>query len=254
MDKQHEKEYLHSLYKDKLPDENPFIMYMEDDKELFIINNGNDKTMSDLDVLSKYRGLYDTVLDLREKIIYSLDNAIEYAYTDDVQEKYSILSQSGHNEWMAYYSIENAMFRIEALWDILAHFYNIKYELGEEIHKVYHSRIFSSDETKLRKYWCNNPSSEVTKIISYLNENDDTSIDGEWKGNYKFINSLRNNMTHKFSISQSTISSYAFEFKHHPSFILKRLCESFSTLEKFIFEICDSIIEEMENKDLSGES
>lgn len=253
MDKQKEMEYLRGLYLDKLPDENPFIMYVSEDKELFIISNGNDTTMLKLDNLSKYRGLYDTILDLRNKIIFSLDNAIKYAFTDDVQERYNILSQSGHDEWMTYYNIENAMFRIEILWDILVHFYNIKYELGEEIHKVYHSRIFSNEENKLRKYWDNNPSTEVNKIINYLNENDDTDIDGEWKGNYKFVNSLRNNMTHKFSISQSSISSYAFEFKHHPSFILKRLCESFSSLEGFVYEICNSIIVDIENEELGGE-
>lgn len=70
----------------------------------------------------------------------------------------------------------------------------------------------------------------------------------EWKGNYKFINSLRNNMTHKFSISKSTMSSYAFEMKHHPSFILKRLCESFSTLQRFIYDVCKVIVEEAEDE------
>ena len=68
------------------------------------------------------------------------------------------------------------------------------------------------------------------------------------KGNYSFINTLRNNMTHKFSISQSNMSSFAFEMKHHPSYILKRLCESFATLQDFLYETFDSILKDTKNE------
>lgn len=88
------------------------------------------------------------------------------------------MSLSGENVWFAYYFIENAMFRIEALWDLLAHFYNLKYDLGKEIHEVYHTRIFSSRQSYISSYWNNNPPMEVCKIISYIEEDDDTDCDG----------------------------------------------------------------------------
>lgn len=249
-----DKQYLCSVYKNKLSDKNPFIMYIGNGAEISIIRPSDGSFFDELDTISKYKELYKTVIDLKNKIIYALENAIEYTYSDDVQNQYNLLSSSGNDEWLAYYNIENALFRIEALWDILAHFYNIKYSLGKKINEVYHNRIFSNKPEKLKSYWNNNPPKEVKKIISYIVEDDDTERDGEWKGNYKFINSLRNNMTHKFSISQSTMSSYAFELKHHPTVILKRLCESFGTLESFINEVCKSIFEEMENKLTDGEN
>mgnify|MGYP003437634686 CR=1 FL=1 len=43
----------------------------------------------------------------------------------EVVENYNMLHTSGNNEWLAYYFIENAMFRVETMWDILAHIYNL---------------------------------------------------------------------------------------------------------------------------------
>lgn len=238
-----EKHYLYSVYRDKLPDKNPFLIHIENGAEIFIVVPENDTSFEKLDTLTKYKELYKTAIDLKKKIIYALDNAIEYAYSCNLQNQYNLLSSSGNEEWLAYYNIENALFRVEALWDILGHFYNIKYNLGIEINRVYHNRIFSNWEKYVSIYWDNNPPEDAKKIILYLNESDDTETEGEWKGNYHFINSLRNNMTHKISISQSTMSSYAsLELKHHPTFILKRLCENFATLESYIDDVCNSIL------------
>lgn len=55
-------------------------------------------------------------------------------------------------------------------------------------------------------------------------------------------------MTHKFSISQSNMSSFAFEMKHHPSYILKRLCESFAMLQDFLYKTFDSILKDTKNE------
>ncbi len=79
-------------------------------------------------------------------------------------------------------------------------------------------------------------------------EEDDTDImDGAWRGNYTYVNSLRNDMTHKFSISRSAISDYAFELKSHPSYILKRVTECFFQLQSFISSTCENILKK-ENK------
>ncbi len=249
MDEQDIKEtgYLMTVFADKLPDDNPFIIRVSEDREMFIISPGDNAIGTELDKISKFKDIYSTVLDLKNKIGYSLKKAIEYAYSDEVRDNYNMLHSSGDNEWLAYYYIENAMFRVETMWDILAQIYNIKYSLGEPIHKVYHSHIFSNQEQYCNKYWHGNPPQDIQKIIDYINEDDD--IEGEkWHGNYSFVNTLRNNMTHKFSISQSNMSSFAFELKHHPHFILKRLCESFASLQDFLHDAFDSILEDIENE------
>lgn len=102
-------------------------------------------------MISKYRSLYDVVLDLKGKISFSLDEAIEYAYSETMLDTFSLAGSSSEEEWFAYYYVENALFRIEALWDILAQIYNIKYSLGLDKKHVIHSRIFSKDERWTKK-------------------------------------------------------------------------------------------------------
>ena len=136
MDKQaiKEKEYLMTVISDKLSNDNPFIIRVAEDKQMFIISPGENAFGAELNKISQFRDIYSTILDLRKKTRYSLEQAIEYTYSDEVRNDYNMLHSSGINEWFAYYFIENAMFRLETMWDILAHVYNIKYNLGEIIH------------------------------------------------------------------------------------------------------------------------
>lgn len=240
-----EKEYLLTVSQYMLPNENPFAIRVEEDKELFVISPANTDFLNDLDTISRYKTLFDTVSDLTFKISFSLRNAIETAYSSDVLNEFDLLQIGGESEWSTYYYIENALFRIEALWDILAQIYNVKYALEDDIKNVYHSRIFSNKDRWVNKYWKSGMPDEIKSIMDYFMEDDNTDItESAWKGNYRYVNSLRNDMTHKFSISRSSLSSYAFELKNHPSFIIKRVAECFSVLQGFIWQVCESIMEE----------
>lgn len=253
MTEQHkkEKEYIKSVYTDKLPNKNPFIIRVDDDKEMFFIAPPDMDFRNDLKEISDYRALYDTVLDLRDKVIFSLDKAIDFAYSKKVLEEYNMIFSCGDEEWNAYYYLENALFRIETLWDILAQIVNIKYKLGIEKEKVYHNRVFSLRDDNVKKIWDGEIPEEIENIARYINEEDDTSInDGMWKGNYKYINSLRNSMTHRISISRNSFSSYSFEAKQPPMYILKRMAECFATLEEYIYEIFEQIMEERDDFEL----
>ena len=240
-----QKEYLKNIYRGKLPRENPFIIDLGNGKELFVISPGDNNFARELDIISRYRSLYDIVLDLKGKINFSLDNAIDRAYSDELIESFNVIGPASDDEWFAYYYIENALFRIETMWDILAQIYNIKYELGLDMKQVYHSRIFSSEERFVQKYWKNSVPKEIQSVSDYFNETDNTDIsDGMWKGNYKYINDLRNNMTHKIAISQESFSSYSFSFKEPPLYILKRVTEGYAQLEDFIYIACKNIMAE----------
>lgn len=240
--------YIRNLYQDILPQSNPFIIRVDDDKEVFVIASGRDHLCENMDLISQYKTLYDTALDLSFKISYSLDKAIENAYSKKLINNYDLMYSCGKEEWNAYYYIENAVFRIEALWDILGQIVNIKYSLGLSKKSVYHSRIFSKETRNINQFWPNGMPNEIVAYAEYMLEEDDTTIEnGMWKGNYRYVNSLRNEMAHQISISQSAISSYSFSLKEHPAFILKRVTENFATLEGFIYEICKQIIEESKN-------
>jgi hypothetical protein len=243
-----EKEYLLNVSRCTLPKKNPFVIRVENDKEMFVISPSTSSFANELDKISQYKTLLDTVGDLTTKISFSLQNAIEDTYSDEVLNQFDMLYTGGEKEWSAYYNIENALFRIEALWDILAQIYNIKYSLEKDIKNVYHTHIFSKQDRWIKKYWASGVPSEINAIANYFEEADNTDIiGGMWKGNYRYVNSLRNDMTHKFSISQSAFSSYAFALRSHPSFILKRVSECFSVLQDFIYEACENIMEENEH-------
>lgn len=250
-EKNKEKEYLKYIAQCKLSKNNPFVIFCkENGKELFVISSDNSTDdIKKLDMLTKYKVLYDTAIDLVDKISFSLENAIEDTYSEEILNQFDMFQTTSQTEWNIYYNIENALFRLEALWDILAQIYNVLYALEDDIKNVYHSHIFSSHKKWINKYWVNGKPKEIALISNYCNENDDTNIDdGMWKGNYHYVNSLRNNMTHKFSIAKSYISSYTLSIKDHPAYIIKRTAEVFSVLQDFIREVCTKIIiEESKN-------
>lgn len=242
-----EREYLLNVSQYKLPKYNPFKLLMDDEKELFVVAHPDIPYGNEMDKITQYGTLFDSMMDLAVKINISLQMAIENTYSDEVLNQFSVINNGGENECRAYFHIENALFRVEALWDILAQICNVRYSLGEKIKKVYHTRIFSKKENWIKKYWISGMPEEVEKIADYLTEEDNTDIyDGMWEGNYIFVNNLRNDMTHKFAISKSFLSSYASEIRHHPSYILKRVGECFSVLQDFINVVLENITEEID--------
>ena len=86
-----EKEYLLTVSQYMLPNENPFAIRVEEDKELFVISPANTAFLNDLDTISRYKTLFDTVSDLTFKISFSLRNAIETAYSSDVLNEFDLL-------------------------------------------------------------------------------------------------------------------------------------------------------------------
>lgn len=243
-----EKEYLQNIYKRRLPRTNPFIMHIGDGKEMFVMASADNAFGKNMDMISQYRSLYDTVLDLKGKISFSLNEAIEKAYSEEVIENFGFTNNVTIEEWYTYYYVENAIFRIEALWDILAQIYNLKYSLEDNKKHVMHSRVFSKKERLINEYWNGSMPSEISEIADYINEENDTSIeDGMWKGNYAYVHSLRNNMTHQISISNNSFSSYAFSFKEPPSYMLKRVTECYAKLEDFIYDACENVMDESED-------
>ena len=55
-----------------------------------------------------------------------------------MNNNFSIFAQEprSREEFLAYYFSENALFRLSTLWDILAQFYNIFYNLGKENYDI----------------------------------------------------------------------------------------------------------------------
>ena len=234
-----EKEYFNNKLSQVIYNPNRFKVLIGEDRFLFGIVSAGDSE-APFSRLMQYKTLYDTLMDLDWKIKFSFDKAIEYAYSEPVQNNFSIFRVETEEERNAYYYIENALFRISSLWDLLAQFYRLFYKLEMPKERVYYKKVFdpslqSSDRFKVK----------ATEINNYLEESDDTDCEGEWKGNHSFVNDIRNKMTHRNSPNIAVMSDYDMNFKQHPTFIIKRILEDYVTASKYMKEILDEIEKEV---------
>lgn len=186
--------------------------------------------------LMKFKTLYDTLFDLDWKIKLSFQEGIKYAYSDNVQDNFSIFAINSEEEKLSYYFIENALFRTSSLWDILAQLYCLYFSVQIRQNEIHYKKIFNPKSVHATNF-----KASATKINQYINQKDNTNLDGEWMGNHKFINELRNKMTHRNSPNIATISDFDLNLKNHPSFMLKRIIEDYFTVSNYIEEILNDI-------------
>lgn len=215
-----------------------FMLMIGEDKFLFGLISGSNSE-APFGKLMQYKTIYDTLRDLDWKIKLSFDKSIKYAYSEPVQKDFSLLEEESAEERLAFYYIENALFRTSSLWDMLAQLYRLFYNIEIPKEKVYYKKIFdplnNSDNFKVK----------ATEIYNYINQDDDTECEGEWKGNHSFSNNLRNKMTHRNSPNVAVISDYNINLKHHPAFQIKRIIEDYVVVSQFINEVLNEIENEI---------
>ena len=182
--------------------------------------------------------LIDTVINLDEKIRFSLDKAIYASYSKEVINNFDIMKKGGKEEFLAYYYIENAIYRTSTIWDCLAQLYNLHYSVGERKDRIHYKTFFNNmgQEKKFRTL------SKIPSINQYLNEKDDTNTNGRWLGNHQYIKDYRNKLTHRNSPDEVSLSNYDFNLKTHPSFILKRLIEDYHIASSNFIEISKEVM------------
>lgn len=210
------------------------IMFGED-KFLFGSVSAKDNN-SPFGKLMQYKTIHDTLMDLDWKIKLSFDNAIKFSYSDAVRNNFSLIRTDTEEEKLAYYYIENALFRTSSLWDMLAQLYRLFYDIDIPKEKVYYKQIFNPINKHSDSFKTN-----ATEIYRYIEQDDDTDCEGEWKGNHSFANDLRNKMTHRNSPNVAVMSDFDMNLKHHPIFQLKRVIEDYTVVSKYITEILDQI-------------
>lgn len=222
-----------------------FKLMFDDNKYIFgIVSGKQSSTPAPFSKLMQYKTLYDTLRDLDYKIKISFVKAIELSYSD-VFKDFSLFGESSMEEQNTYYFIENALFRTSILWDLLAQFYRLYYEIEIEATKVYYNRIFNPENSVNDKF-----KEKSKKIYEYINQEDNTDCEGEWKGNHAFVNAQRNKMTHRNSPNVGVMSDFDVNLKIHPAFMLKRIIEDYKTVSIFLSEILDVIEkDEMNNFD-----
>lgn len=234
-----ELEYLESKINCVKYNSERFKIRMGSDRYLFGVISGKDSD-APFSKLHQYKTIHDTLIDIDSKIKISFDKALKYAYLETVQNEFNVLEKSSYEEMMAYYYIENALFRTSSLWDLLAQLYRLYYKIEVEAHKVYYNKIFNplspnSDAFK----------DKAKEIKEYIGEEDNTQLQGEWEGNHTYVNACRNKMIHRNSPNVAVLSDYDINLKQYPSFMLKRIIEDYNVVSKYISEILDTIEKDM---------
>ncbi|MBR0598588.1 Cthe_2314 family HEPN domain-containing protein [Sinanaerobacter chloroacetimidivorans] len=212
-----------------------FQLMIGEDKFLFGVISAND-CEAPFGKLMQYKTIYDTLRDLDWKTKLSFNKAIKYAYAESIQKDFSLIKTESDKEILAFYYIENALFRTLSLWDMLAQLYRLFYNIDLPKEKVYYKQIF---DPKLKH--CDKFKTKATEIYEYLGQVNDIDCEGEWKGNHNFCNVLRNQMTHRNSPNVAVMSDYDLNLKHHPIFLLKRIIEDYVAVSQYIKDILDGI-------------
>lgn len=218
---------------------NRFKIMIGEDRFLFGVVSANDNE-APFGKLMQYKTIYDTLKDLDWKIKLSFNEAIKYAYSEPVINEFSLIKTDSEEEVLAFYYIENALFRTSSLWDMLAQLYRLFYDIDIPKEKVYYKQVFSPtknyrDEFKIK----------AAEIYNYIEQEDNTNCEGEWKGNHSFVNELRNKMIHRNSPNVPVMSDFDTNLKNHPVFQLKRIIEDYAVVSQYIKEILDEIEEEV---------
>lgn len=214
---------------------NRFKLMVGEDKFLFGVVSANHNEVP-FGKLMQYKTLYDTLKDLNWKVKFSFDEAIKYAYSEPVQNDFSLFKTESEEERWAYYYIENALFRTSSLWDMLAQLYRLFFNIDIPKEGVYYKKIFDPSRD-----YSNSFKAKATEIFSYISQDNDIDCEGDWKGNHTFSNDLRNKMTHRNSPNVAVMSDYDMNLKKHPAFQLKRIIEDYVVVSKYIKEILNDI-------------
>ena len=179
--------------------------------------------------------IYNAILDVDKKIKFSFKEAIRLA--DNINfDKWRPLDSPSKREYYAIYHLENAIFRTEILWDLLAQLFNLKENLNKEFNKVYATKLFhdSQQGKKANKF--------AKKVYSYMKQQDNTNVE-PWEGNYTYVKDFRDKMTHRSSPNITSFSDFSLELRYPVAVILKRVVEDYKQVYIFIQEILEDILE-----------
>ena len=114
--------------------------------------------------------IYDSICDLNCKIKYAFEQTLLYSFPETLAE-HQPFSMPSEQETIAMYHVENRVFRISILWDLLVQLCNVIYHTGLDVDKIHYNRYF-------RKYGQGENAIQICKeILAYLSEKDDLSVD-----------------------------------------------------------------------------
>ena len=241
-----EEKQLRDLYESVQYNPNLFKVYIGEGKYVMGYMSSNPDDNPDKSFFM-YKTLYDTIVDLDGKIKKSFDLALRWEYSSNI-DHFNMVRTPSVVEKEAIYYTENAVFRISALWDLLAQLYNVKYKNNRNPEKVYYQTLFHNDTQG------KHPNPFAQKVYAYITQAEEENRvyeDSEfWVGNHRYVAEYRDKMTHRNSPNVPTMSNYAFELRMPMRYVLKRAIEEYVKASEFIKQLLDEIISDFGRQQL----
>ena len=231
------REYLEELISSVICIPDAFSIHLEDGKFIFGIAS-KDQRINDYYAVS---AIYDSIVDLDAKIKYSFSQAV-ICDLPQTLENYEPFTKLTERELVAMYHIENMIYRVSILWDLLAQLCNVIFHTGLEVDKIYYNRYFN-------RFSSGSDSIEIAREIkTYIDELDNTDMDDNpWQGNHAFLNEFRNQMTHRVTPSITSMSSFGFSLRPPAMYVLHRATEDYYKVSSFLCRLINEFI--VEHKD-----
>lgn len=177
--------------------------------------------------------IYESIVDIDRKIKHSILLGIQCAEIPGNSD-WDPFKEPSDTEWEALYYMENALYRVSVLWDLLAQLFNLKEDFGISSEKIYAEQLFHNAQQGKK------PNVFAKKVYAYMKQEDDCSSD-PCKGNYAYLKEYRDKMTHRYAPSISTISDYAVDLRLPAIYSLYRITEDYIQVSSFIQELLDDI-------------
>ena len=213
-------------------DQDLFKLYIDQDTVVF---GAIVKDIPKVNRFFSYKTIYDSIIDTAKKAKRSIILGIQFAEKVDLDE-WDPFTEPPEEEWMAMYYMENALFRVSVLWDLLAQMYNIKKNIGKPNDEIHCERFFhNAQQGKGAKPF-------AVKVYSYLAQEEDKKTIG-FTGNHSFIKGYRDQMMHRNSPSVSTYSDFGMGIRLPALYYLTRLTEDFAQVSQFIKELVSEVLE-----------
>lgn len=178
--------------------------------------------------------VYNSIVDVNDKIQFSLRESIKLP--EELEQKdWNPIKDTNEKEWRSIYYMENAIFRIEILWNLLAQLFNLAKEIGKDNTKI-HTKQFFHDCQQGKK-----ASEFAKKIYNYMILEDNCDVE-PWEGNYEYVKNYRDKMSHRNSPSLTSFSNYDTAIREPTLYVLKRVVEDYLFVSAYIQELVDEII------------
>lgn len=230
------KEYLTALVNAIICNPNAFEISVGDEKYLLSILTNDQKT-SDWYAVS---AIHDSICENDKRIKYAFEQAVSYNIPETL-EGYKPFSKLADEEDLALYHVENIVFRISILWDLLAQLCNVLYHTNLGVEQIYYNRFFdkySKGENAIKI---------VQEIKAYIDEKENSETDiNRWSGNHAFLNDYRNQMAHRVSPNVTSISTLGITLRPPTMYILHRAIEDYYMVSSFLCDLINTFLTEHE--------